>query len=71
MRQLLWGAPGYVWVSDEEIEAMAERLGLDNEAFRRRYTRRVGKRGISLQRSRSQRTVLLCVLRTWNGLHVV
>ena len=42
------GAPGDIWVSEDEIEALAERLGVENEAFRRKYTRKVGRRGISL-----------------------
>ena len=33
------GAPGYCWVSEDEIHALAERLGMEVEAFRRRYTR--------------------------------
>jgi len=36
-----WGA-GYVWVSEREIHAMAEHLGLDVLEFARRYVRRVG-----------------------------
>lgn len=42
------GAPGYVWINDGEILALAKRLGLDEATFRRKYTRAVGKRGISL-----------------------
>jgi len=42
------GAPGYTWVSDAEIAALAARMGLDEAAFRSRYTRSVGGRGISL-----------------------
>ncbi len=38
------GAPGYVWVNQEEIDALAARLGLDVETFERQYTRRVGLR---------------------------
>jgi Fe-S-cluster containining protein len=36
--------PGYVWVTDEEIAALAERLGLSVDGFGRRYLRRVGAR---------------------------
>ena len=43
------GAPGYCWVSEDEIHALAERLGMEVEAFRRRYTRVIKKRGVSLQ----------------------
>lgn len=35
------GAPGNVYVSELEIDALAERLGLDRAAFIRRYTRRI------------------------------
>lgn len=42
------GAPGYVWINDEEIIALAKRLGLDESSFRRKYTRSLAKRGTSL-----------------------
>ena len=35
------GAPGNVYVSEAEIDALAQRLGLDRAAFARRYTRPV------------------------------
>jgi Fe-S-cluster containining protein len=38
------GAPGYVWVNDEEIAALAARLGESVESFERNYVRRVGIR---------------------------
>lgn len=38
------GAPGYVWVDDEEVEALSIRLGMSENAFRRTYTRREGDR---------------------------
>ncbi len=38
------GAPGYVWVRDEDIERLASHLGLDVDTFERRYVRRVGVR---------------------------
>lgn len=38
------GGPGYVWVDAPEIAALAGHLGLDAEAFGRRYLRRVGAR---------------------------
>ena len=38
------GAPGYVWVSEEEIAKLAERLNLDVPTFERRYVRQVGRR---------------------------
>ena len=42
------GAPGYVWVSEEEIANIAAFLDIDEKEFRKRYTRREGRRGISL-----------------------
>jgi Fe-S-cluster containining protein len=36
------GAPGYVWVSPEEIERLARHRGLAVDEFSRRYVRRVG-----------------------------
>ena len=47
------GAPGYCWVSEDEIVALAQRLGMSVEAFRTRYTRQVKGRGISLQEKRN------------------
>lgn len=38
------GAPGYVWVNKAEIEALAQRLGMQVEDFENRYVRRVGIR---------------------------
>lgn len=38
------GAPGYVWVSPEEIAAIAQHRGLDADTFARRHVRRVGRR---------------------------
>jgi Fe-S-cluster containining protein len=36
------GEPGYVWVSQAEIEALAAAQGLSVEQFEQRYVRRVG-----------------------------
>lgn len=38
------GAPGYVWVSPTEIEALARLRGEAVDQFSRRFVRRVGKR---------------------------
>lgn len=38
------GAPGYVWVSEEEMQVMAHFLGMPLSAFSRRYTRVVDGR---------------------------
>ena len=36
--------PGYVWVTEDEIAALAKRLDMSLDAFGRRYLRRVGAR---------------------------
>jgi Fe-S-cluster containining protein len=41
------GAPGYVWVTGDEIDAIAAKLGLSAEQFNKRHVRRVS-RGRSL-----------------------
>ncbi|HEV7221421.1 MAG TPA: YkgJ family cysteine cluster protein [Pirellulales bacterium] len=38
------GAPGYVWVNQEEIEALAREIGVEPDEFERKYVRRVGIR---------------------------
>ena len=38
------GAPGYVWVVNEEVRAIADYLGVPEEDFLRRYVRKVGIR---------------------------
>lgn len=38
------GAPGYVWVDDEEIAAIAKYLKLPDKQFRKRYVRKIFKR---------------------------
>ena len=38
------GAPGYVWVSDEEIDQLAAWLTMDRDVFVRRFVRKVGAR---------------------------
>jgi Fe-S-cluster containining protein len=38
------GAPGYVWVNEEQIEALSQFLGESIAEFTRRYVRRVGPR---------------------------
>ena len=39
------GDPGFVWLSEEECDALADRMGLEPLAFRRRYTRVVHRKG--------------------------
>jgi Fe-S-cluster containining protein len=38
------GAPGYVWVNKEEIEAIAAEVGMEVAKFERKYVRKVGVR---------------------------
>jgi len=38
------GAPGYVWVTQEEIDALARAKQMDTAEFESRYVRRVGMR---------------------------
>ncbi|MAT69011.1 MAG: hypothetical protein CMJ58_05750 [Planctomycetaceae bacterium] len=38
------GAPGYIWVNQQEIDAMAARLELDVDEFERTYVKQVGIR---------------------------
>ena len=38
------GAPGFVWVNQEEIAALARRLNLSVDEFEHKYVRRVGIR---------------------------
>ena len=38
------GAPGYVWVNREEIQALAIKLGMDVAQFERKYVRSIGVR---------------------------
>lgn len=42
--QCCTGAPGYVWVTPEEIESIAHHLSLSVSEFSKKYIRRVGKR---------------------------
>lgn len=38
------GAPGYVWVTDQEIAEMAQAMSMEDDAFRDKFVRRVGDR---------------------------
>ncbi|MHC5026258.1 MAG: YkgJ family cysteine cluster protein [Planctomycetota bacterium] len=38
------GPPGAVWFGDEEAQRMADKLGLGEKAFRKRFARRIGRR---------------------------
>ncbi len=45
------GAPGYVWLSGAEIEAMAAEVGLPIDEFQRQYVRVVGIRKSLIERA--------------------
>ena len=51
------GAPGHVWITNEEIAAMAAVLGMEEAAFEDAYVRQVGAR-----KSLTERTGGDCVL---------
>jgi uncharacterized protein len=44
------GAPGYVWVSPEEIERLAEFRGVSTSEFSAKFVRRVGNRHSLIER---------------------
>ena len=54
------GAPGYVWISAEEIAALSRHLQMDEGTFRQSYTVTVEGRGVSL-RERGPRDNYHCV----------
>ncbi|MCS6969521.1 MAG: YkgJ family cysteine cluster protein [Planctomycetota bacterium] len=60
------GAPGHVWLSEAEADAIAERLGLERGRFREVYTRLVW-RGGEPRRSLRERGDGACVF--WSRAH--
>jgi uncharacterized protein len=38
------GAPGFVWVNQEEIDALAAKIGLGVDEFEKKYVRKIGIR---------------------------
>jgi Fe-S-cluster containining protein len=53
------GSPGFVWVTEQEVHAMARFLQITPEAFIRSYTRNVGGRLALLERTRTYDCVFL------------
>jgi len=51
------GSEGYVWVNQEEIDGMANRIGMDSAAFEEQFVKRVG-----VMRSLKERPGGDCVL---------
>ncbi len=57
------GGPGYVWVSDEEVDRLAEHFGLSREETIRKHVRMIQGR-MSLKEKRDQRGEYPCVFLT-------
>lgn len=57
--QCCTGAPGYVWVSDEEIKTMANYLGLNTAEFGRKFLRYVDGRYALLEKPGSYDCIFL------------
>jgi len=57
--QCCTGAPGYTWVSKEEIATIAEHLGMNVETFSNAYIRRVDTRFSLLEHPKSYDCVFL------------
>jgi Fe-S-cluster containining protein len=57
------GAPGFVWISDEEVDRLAEHLGLSRHETLERYCRKIGQR-ISLKERRTQEGNYDCIFLT-------
>jgi Fe-S-cluster containining protein len=53
------GAPGFVWVTNDEIELLASEVGLDVVAFERKYVRSIGARKSLKERKKSYDCVFL------------
>lgn len=49
--QCCTGAPGYVWVTGEEIAVLANELSMDVPDFERKFVRAVGKRKSLVERA--------------------
>src|SRR5213078_1202364 len=54
------GGPGFVWISEAEVERLAKHLGLSAAETVNRYCRRIGSR-VSLKESRNARGEYDCV----------
>jgi uncharacterized protein len=54
------GGPGFVWLSDEEVDRLAEHLGLSRDQTLEKYCRKIG-RGISLKERRTPQGNYDCV----------
>lgn len=57
--QCCTGAPGYIWVTEEEMKEIADHLKVTLEEFIRMYVRRVNKRYSLLERPKTYDCVFL------------
>lgn len=57
--QCCTGAPGYVWVSDEEIQTISEHLGLTIKEFAKQFLRYVNGRYALLEKPASYDCIFL------------
>jgi uncharacterized protein len=53
------GAPGYVWVTEKEIEAIASYLKISVQEFGKKYLRRIDNRYSLIERSKTYDCVFL------------
>jgi len=56
---------GYVWITDSEITALAESLGLSEDETRAKYIRKIGRRQSLVEQKESND----CVFLTVDGVH--
>lgn len=52
-------AEGFVWATDEELQAIARHLGMSEQAFRKKYVRRVGRRQSLVEEPKSKDCIFL------------
>lgn len=57
--QCCTGSPGYVWISPNEAQAMADHLKISLDEFLRKYTRRIGNRVSLKEHSKTYDCVFL------------
>jgi len=53
------GAPGFVWLSEEDIERLCKHFQLEREDFLKRYTRKVGKKISLLEDKKNYNCIFL------------
>ncbi len=57
--QCCTGSPGYVWVTEEEMQNIADHVQLSLEEFCKKYVRRVGNRFALLERPKNYDCIFL------------